>query len=110
MVQAQALIRAGRLADPDEHFPYKHEAVTALVAENPPAGPNGDDSKRVSDYMSQRIADASEQYIAAQAAYLGDPGDGTLAAYQAATDALISARKAHRRQRGGAMFIAGQGA
>lgn len=110
VTQAQDLIRAGRLADPGEHFPYKHATVTALLEENPPAGPNGDDGKRVSDFMSTRIADASAAYIDAQETYLGDPGDATLAEYQSAAEDLVAARKTHRRKRGGEMSISGQGA
>lgn len=111
VTRAQDLIRAGRLADPGEHFPYKHDTVTALLEENPPAGPSGDgdDSKRVSDFMSVRIADASAAYIDAQEVYLGDPGDATLANYQEKADDLVAARLAHRRKRGGEMAISGQG-
>ncbi len=111
VVRAQELVRAGRLADPGEHFPYKHDVVTALLEENPPAGPSGegDDSKRVSDFMSVRIADATRDYVAAQEEYLRNPGDATLAAYQEATDDLAAARRAHRRKRGGEMSISGQG-
>jgi hypothetical protein len=112
VTRAQALVRAGRLADPGEHFPYKHDQVTALLEENPPAGPKGkdDDSLRVSDFMSVRIADATKAYVRAQEAYLRDPGDATLADYQEATDDLVAARRAHRRRRGGEMAISGQGA
>ena len=112
VTRAQELVRAGRLADPGEHFPYKHDAVTALLDENPPAGPGGedDDSRRVSDFMSPRIADATQAYVQAQESYLSDPGDATLAAYQEAADDLVAARRAHRRKRGGAMSISGQGA
>jgi hypothetical protein len=112
VARAQDLIRQGRLNDPGEHFPYKHDTVVALLEENPPAGPNGadDDSRRVADFMSPRIADASRDYIAAQEAYLRDPGDATLAAYQEATDDLVAARRSHRRRRGGAMSVSGQGA
>ncbi len=112
VTRAQDLIRAGRLADPGEHFPYKREDVAALLAENPPAGPagKGDDSKRVSDYTSKRIIAATGAYIAAQEAYLQDPGDVTLADYQEKADDLVAARRAHRRRRGGEMAISGQGA
>lgn len=101
IVQAQQLVRTGRLADPDEHFPYKHAAVTGLVEENPPAGPNGpdDDTVRVEDFMSQEIADATRDYVEAQEAFLRDPGDGTRAAYDATRDALVAARRAHRVNR-----------
>lgn len=90
-----------RLNDPGEHFPYKHETVTALVAENPPMGPDGpdDDRLRAEDYISPAIADATKAYIDAQAAYLSDPGDGTRAAYHGARDQLQAARAAHRKHR-----------
>lgn len=111
VTRAQELVRAGRLADPGEHFPYKHDEVVQLLDENPAAGPDGedDDSRRVSDFMSTRIADASQAYVQAQESYLGDPGDATLATYQEAADDLVAARRAHRRKRGGEMSISGQG-
>lgn len=105
--KAQALLRAGRLNDPDEHFGYQHEQVSALVADNPPMGPDGpdDDSVRAEDYISQDIADATRVYIDAQAAYLGDPGDATRAAYDVARDKLQVARAAHRANRGSATVV-----
>ncbi len=111
VVRAQELVRAGRLADPGEHFPYKHTKVVQLLEKNPPAGPAGkdDDSLRVTDFMSVRIADATKAYVEAQKEYLRDPGDATLAEYQEKTDDLTAARLAHRRKRGGQMSISGQG-
>ena len=111
VTRAQDMIRRGRLNDPGEHFPYKREAVAAVLEENPPAGPRGedDDSLRASDFMTTRIADASAAYVEAQAAYLKDPGDGTLANYREAADDLVAARRAQRRKRGGGMAISGQG-
>jgi hypothetical protein len=108
--QARQAVARARLADPDEHYPYKADAVAQLLEENPAAGPAGpdDDSKRATDFMSTRVADASAAYIEAQAAYLRDPGDATLADYQEATDDLVAARRVHRRRRGGAMFVSGQ--
>lgn len=99
--RARALIREGRLNDPGEHFPYKHGEVTALLEENPPAGPNGpdDDSMRASDHMSQQIADATRLYVEAQEAFLRNPGDATQAEYQAAAENLAAARAYHRRGR-----------
>lgn len=101
LVAAQAMIRTARLADPDEHFPYRHAAVTDLVAENPPMGMTGPDdvSFLAEDYMTQEIADASGSYIAAQAAYLENPGDATRADYEETKLALIAARQAHRINR-----------
>jgi hypothetical protein len=90
-----------RLNDPGEHYPYKHEQVTALLADNPPMGPDGpdDDRLRAEDYTSPDIADATKAYIEAQAAYLADPGDGTRAAYDGARDRLQAARAEHRKYR-----------
>lgn len=90
-----------RLRDPDEHYPYKHEHVRELIAENPPAGPDGpdDDRVRVEDYISPEIADATRDYIDAQAAYLEDPGDATRAEYEQAKQGLQAARQAHRANR-----------
>ena len=74
---AQDLVRKGRLNDPGEHFPYKHDDAVE-------AGLPAD------------IADASQRYIAAQQAYLESPGDGTRADYEAAKTELVAARQAHR--------------
>lgn len=102
LTTAQSLLRKARLADPDEHFPYRHPEASDLVANNPPMGPNGpkDDSFRAEDYMTQDIANASGSYIAAQAAYLRDPGDATRADYESAKSDLVAARRAHRANRG----------
>ncbi len=107
--ESQRLLREGRLADDGEHFPYKHDEVSALIAENPPAGPDGDDDDRlrVEDFISQAIADASAAYVEAQRVYLEDPGDGTKAAYEAAKRTLADARRAHRVNRGDQMNIVG---
>lgn len=104
---AQGMLRTARLNDPDEHYPYRHDAVCALVNENPPMGPDGEDDDRVSaeDFMSQEIADASRDYIDAQAAYLTDPGDATREAYEAAKAELQAARAAHRANRTGATIV-----
>jgi hypothetical protein len=109
-----ALARA-RLSDPDEHFPYKHAAVTELVGQpGLPMGPGvpadagrpgedgaDDGSRTIEDYMSQGIADASRDYVDAQAAYLEDPSDDNRAAYDAARDQLQAARLDHRANREG---------
>ncbi len=106
---AQQAIRQAALNDPNSHFPYKHDAVIALLEENPPAGKDAnDDSKRVSDYMTVRIADASKAYVEAQAAHLENPGDATKAAYEQAAEDLVWARQIQRRGRGGEMAVAGQ--
>jgi hypothetical protein len=107
--ESQRLLREGRLADRDEHFPYKHAAVSALIAENPPAGPDGpeDDRLRIEDFLSQAIADASKTYIAAQQGFLRHPGDGTRAEYEAAKAALVAARQAHRVHRGSGINVVG---
>lgn len=98
-----------RLHDPGEHYPYKHDHVSALIAENPPAGPDGpdDDRVRVEDYISQPIADATRDYIDAQAAYLTDPGDATRAAYEQAKADLQAARAAHRENRPAGPVVVG---
>lgn len=112
VAEARALISQARRDDPDEHYPYKHEAVSALIAENPPAGPNGpdDDRVRVRDMISQPIADASRDYIDAQEAYLADPGEDAKAAYAAARDVLVEARRRHRAEREGMAVIGYRGA
>lgn len=109
IVSAQQIIREGRLADQGEHYPYKHDVVTALVEENPPMGPDGpdDDRLRAEDFTSQEIADATQAYVAAQEAYLRDPGDATKADYVRARDRLQQARAAHRVNRGGSVNVVG---
>jgi hypothetical protein len=108
VTQAQELLRQGRLADEGEHFPYKRDEMDALIAENPPMGPDGpdDDRFRASDYTSSDIAAASERYIAAQERYLKDPGDATRGEYADARDELVEARRAHRSSRAG-VYIGG---
>lgn len=98
-----------RLTDPADHFPYKLDEVKALLAANPPLGPDGpdDDRARAEDFISAEIADASAAYVAAQAAFLSDPGDGTKAAYQGARDKLQAARAAHRVNRPAGPVIVG---
>lgn len=109
LTEALALTRRARLEDPDEHYPYKHDEVSALIEENPPAGPEGpdDDRVRVRDLISQPIADASRDYIAAQAAYLESPDEETKADYDAAAQTLVQARQAHRANRGEGMAVIG---
>ncbi|HYN95406.1 MAG TPA: hypothetical protein VES42_16280 [Pilimelia sp.] len=104
VAKAGDLLRQGRLNDPDEHFPYKHQAVSELIAEDPPARPDpvGDpgDDRRISDYISQDIADASQAMIEAQAAHLADASDeGLRQAYEDSKTALVQARQAHRANR-----------
>lgn len=112
LAEARTLVNQARLDDPDEHYPYKHEEVSALIAENPPAGPNGpeDDRLRIRDMISQPIADASRDYIDAQAAYLADPSEETKAAYDVARDVLVEARRRHRADREGMAVIGFRGA
>lgn len=83
------------------HFPYKHEEVLNLVADNPPMGPDGpdDDRVRAEDFTSERIADAAKDYIEAQVAYVDDPGDATREAYEQAKRELVAARQEHRASR-----------
>lgn len=104
---------SARLADPDEHYPYRHDHVSALIAENGPAGPEGPDDDRatVGDFINQDIADASKTYIEAQAEYLKAPTDVTDGIYRQATEALVAARQRHRRLRvNGTNVVAVRGA
>lgn len=105
--QRRALAQA-RLDDPGEHFPYKHSVVTQMLAEGTPMGPGtpgeldgaDDDRATIDDFMTVGIADASRDYVDAQAAYLADPTDEALAGYNAARDRLLAARLDHRSARG----------
>lgn len=107
--RAKVLLRQGRLNEPNEHFPYKRDVVAALLAENPPFGPDGedDDRVRVEDFTSEAIVDASDGYVTAQQRYLEEPGDATRAEYQRARDALVAARKAHRANRPAGPVVVG---
>jgi hypothetical protein len=113
--QGRALVAQARLADPGEHFPYKRDVVTALLADNPPMGPGmpgrvdgaADRTREAADYMSEGIAAASDVYIAAQAAYLADPCDDNKAAYDTARDRLQAARLDHRASRGEGFVVGG---
>jgi hypothetical protein len=106
--QARALLAQARLNDPNDHFPYKHAAVTALIKKGASMGPGvpgqvdgaDDTSRTVDDYTSQGIADASRDYVDAQAAFLEDPSDENRDAYNAARDRLVAARLDHRAERG----------
>jgi hypothetical protein len=112
---AQAQIRAARLRDPGEHFPYKRDAVEALLAEDPPMGPGitgghegvDDRSREVADYTSPGIAAATDDYITAQEAYLRSPSDDTKSEYDAARDRLQAARLDHRANRANTLTIGG---
>lgn len=105
---AQATIATARLADPDEHFPYRYDAVVAMLDDAPPMGPGvpdgidgADDTARmIDDYMSRGIADATRDYVAAQAAYLADPSTENHMTYDTARDRLQAARLDHRQNRG----------
>lgn len=91
---------AARLADPDDHFPYKTaDAKAALKRKD--MGPDADTKKDVAglDFTSARIIEATDAYIAAQAAVLENPTPGTRSAYEAAADDLVAARRTHRRER-----------
>lgn len=107
------LLSEARLNDPGEHFPYKHDVVIALLEDNPPMGPGvpdgvdgtDDRSREAADYMSRDIADASADYIDAQAAYLADPSASNKAAYEAARDQLQAARLDHRQGRGAGFTV-----
>jgi hypothetical protein len=109
------LLANARLSDPNEHFPYKHDVVMELIDDNLPMGPGtpggadgtSDRSREVGDYTSRAIADASRDYIDAQAAWLADRNDDTFAAYEAARDRLVAARLDHRQNRGDGFTIGG---
>lgn len=99
--QARQLTAAARLADPGEHYPYRHADVAALVEQNPPMGPEGPDDgrARAEDYMTQAVADASRDMIEAQAKVLGDPSESSREWYERAKETLVAARQAHRANR-----------
>lgn len=105
--QSRRLLAQARLTDPDDHFPYKHDVVCDLLAENPPMGPGlpdrlsgpQDRTRDATDYTSRGIANASRDYVEAQAAWLADPSNSTLADYEAARDRLVAARLDHRQNR-----------
>lgn len=114
----QALAQAA-LDDPNSHFPYRHAAVTAMV-EQPgrpmgfgvPDEPGyagtdgaGDTSRTIEDYMSQGIADASRDYIDAQAAHLEQGTGETRERYDASRDRLLAARRDHRQNRGRSFVV-----
>lgn len=111
--QARQVIAQARLDDEGEHFPYKHADVIAVLAENAPMGPGvpggqdgtEDTSRRAEDYITEGIADASRDYVDAQAAYLADGSDENRSAYDAARDRLQAARLDHRRNRGNEFVI-----
>lgn len=106
--QSKQAIAKARLADPEEHFPYKRQAVDDLLNRATPMGPgspNGDPgdndrSRTVADYITADIANATGEYVKAQAAYLEDPSDDNRAEYDAARDRLQAARLDHRANRG----------
>lgn len=98
--KAMAMLAESRLADPDEHFPYKDaDAKAALKRKN--MGPDAGEKEDVTgaDFLSQRIVEASSAFIAAQEAYLREPTAASHSAMEAAQDDLIAARRTHRRGR-----------
>ncbi len=117
--QNQRALAQAQLADPDSHFPYKHDVVTEMVRQpGLPMGPGlpedqgraavggaDDETRTIEDYMSQGIADATRDYVAAQAAYFEDGGGETYDKYSAARDRLQAARLDHRENRGNAIVI-----
>lgn len=111
--QANALVAEARLADPEEHFPYKLDEATAWLEAGAPAGPGApgqldgtdDTSRTPADYTSQQIIDASADYVEAQAAYLTHPNDDTRGDYESARDRLQAARLDHRQHRTGGFVI-----
>lgn len=101
VAEASRAVAEARLNDPDEHFPYKLDHVRSLVEGNGPMGPDGPSDDRVTaeDFMSDRIALASNDMVEAQAAVLREPNARTRSAYDAAVDDLVAARRSHRRNR-----------
>jgi hypothetical protein len=91
------------VTDPAGHFPYKADAAHALVDENPPMGPDGDDDDRVraEDFLTAELVDATDAYVQAQADYYRDPGEGTLDLMNQAANDLVAARQTHRANRAG---------
>lgn len=90
-----------RVGHPDEHFPYKRDAVEQALAENAPAGPDGpdDDSRRVADFVSVPLIDATAAYVAAQEKHLTEPSADNAREYKATAENLRAARQFHRRNR-----------
>lgn len=90
-----------RIDDPDGHYPYKLDHVAGLIDRNPPAGPGGPDDDRVMfrDLVSHQIAQASADYVGAQADYVLEQNEETRAAYDVARDVLLEARRRHRAER-----------
>jgi hypothetical protein len=111
VTDARVSIGRARLADPGEHYPYKHDVVTALVEENPPAGPAAPEDAPGGgrDLTSQPIADATRDYVEAQAAYVAEHTEETRAAYEVARDVLVDARRRHRVDRDGFAVVAFRG-
>jgi hypothetical protein len=106
--QARAMLAAARLADPDDHFPYKIDEVLAVLDADPPMGPGvpggvdgaEDVSRNVGDYMTVDIANASHAHVAAQEAWLASPTAENRSEYEATRDRLVAARLDHRTYRG----------
>lgn len=106
--QSQQLLAQARLSDPDEHFPYKHDEVVALLDEGVmmgPGNPDGldgasDESRTIDDFMTRDIADATRDYVEAQAEFLKDRSDDNRMVLDAARDRLQAARLDHRQNRG----------
>ena len=92
------------LDDPDGHFPYKADAAREALATPPDPDSNNHPETW---YTSAPIIDATDRYVTAQAAYLGDPTDESRAAMDAAAQALVAARQEHRTGREGVGILAG---
>jgi hypothetical protein len=101
IAKARQDIAAARLADPDEHFPYRLGEALAAADGDTLMGPGGpeDDRATGADFMTERIARATGDYIDAQEDYLGEPSRANRERYEQAKDDLTAARKAHRRSR-----------
>lgn len=75
--QSRQILADARLADPDEHFPYKL-----------------DDAVRGG--LPERIANASQDMVAAQEALLRDPSDENRVTFKDAQERLVAARNDYR--------------
>jgi hypothetical protein len=97
--EARAALAGARLADPNEHFPYKTSDARAAMRRKMAPDEAVKDDVTGADFTSARIIEASEAYVTAQAAYLADPTPAKKVTLDAAADDLVAARKNHRRAR-----------
>lgn len=98
---------AEHIDDPSGHFPYKIDRALRAVREDAPAGPDGpdDDRVRTGDFLDEAIAQATNEYVQAQAEHFRTDTAETLEVMQAAAERLVEARRAHRDGRGDAPTV-----